>query len=251
MTLVQRTRNLAPASITQIVIAMLIAGIGIALALGSKPWQIGAPNKIWDFVRVYSWWAGLINILPLAVLLLTARKWVRTLRHYSAPRVQRSTPSGFRATVLGAMLVCAVFGAMRLGLSLWDDEEFSVHRAILGTYRTNDDGTVKLKELPWSSTLWYYTKPTNHIFQSILSRLSLSTWRAIARPRGLQLNETAVRFPSYVAGIFSVAAIALLMARVGFPWAGALGAWLLAIHPGTCDLRRKRGATESSFCSSQ
>ena len=231
MTLVQRTRNLAPASITQIFIAMLIAGIGIALLLASKPWQIGAPERISDFVRIYSWWAGLINILPLAVLLLTARKWARPLRQYSAPRVQRSNPSGFRATVLGAMLVCAVFGAMRLGFSLWDDEEYSVRRAILGTFRTHDDGTVKLKELPWSSTLWYYTKPTNHIFQSILSRLSLSTWRAMARPKGLQLNEIAMRIPSYAAGILSVGAIALLMARVGFPWAGALGAWLLAIHP--------------------
>jgi hypothetical protein len=124
-----------------------------------------------------------------------------------------------------------VLAGARLNSSLWDDEEYAVRRAILGTYKVKDDGTVRLKGLPWSHTFWYYTKPTNHIFQSTLARLSLSTWRAVARPKGLQLNEAAVRFPSYVCGILAVGALGLLMARAGFAWEGALGAWLLALHP--------------------
>ena len=72
---------------------------------------------------------------------------------------------------------------------------------------------------------------TNHIFQSILSRSSHSAWRTIARPTGLQLSETAARLPSYLSGILLVGVVALLAARFGLAWEGALAAWLIAIHP--------------------
>ena len=72
---------------------------------------------------------------------------------------------------------------------------------------------------------------TNHIFQSILSRVSHSAWRTIARPTGLQLSEAAARLPSYVSGILLVGVVALLAARFGLAWEGALASWLIAIHP--------------------
>ena len=72
---------------------------------------------------------------------------------------------------------------------------------------------------------------TNHIFQSILSRSIHSAWRTIARPTGLQLSEAAARLPSYVSGILLVGVVALLAARFGLAWEGALAAWLIAIHP--------------------
>ena len=128
------------------------------------------------------------------------------------------------------MAACALLGFPRLSQSLWADEEYCVRRCVLGGYRVQEDGTVELKKLPWKSTLWNYTT-TNHIFQSILARLSHSVWRTIARPTGLQFSEAAVRLPSYLAGILAVGAIGLLAARFGLAWEGALAAWLIAIHP--------------------
>ena len=128
------------------------------------------------------------------------------------------------------MVACALLGFPRLGQSLWEDEVYSVRRCVLGEYRVKGDGTVELKKLPWKNTLWKYTT-TNHIFQSILARLSHSAWRSLARPTGLQLSEAAARLPSYLAGILAVGAIGLLAARFGLAWEGALAAWLIAIHP--------------------
>ncbi len=216
------------------VLRAALGGVFVFLVLflicAKKPWQISSINKIHDYAAFYSWWAAAINLLPLAVLLLTVGSWSKPLA-LSPPPPPPALPKGFWPAVLAAMMVCAVFGGLRLNSSLWDDEEYSVRRAILGTYRTKSDGAAGLKELPWTHTLWFYTKPTNHIFQSILSRLSLSAWRAVARPGGIPLNEAAVRFPAYLAGILSVGAIALLLAKIGFAWEGALAAWLLALHP--------------------
>ena len=53
----------------------------------------------------------------------------------------------------------------------------------------------------------------------------------MARPTGLQLSEAAARLPSYVSGILLVGVVALLAARFGLAWEGALAAWLIAIHP--------------------
>jgi uncharacterized membrane protein len=217
------------AVVLRCVLLTLMAGTAIVLLIAPKPWQDPHLTKFEDYVRVYSWWAGLINLFPLAFLAFTTRWWTCPLPFIpkeSTPRL----PRGFLPCLVGAMVACALLGFPRLGQSLWEDEVYTVRRCILGEYRIRDDGTVELKKLPWKNTLWKYTT-TNHIFQSILARLSHSAWRSLARPKGLQLNEAAARLPSYVAGILAVGAIGLLAARFDLAWEGALAAWLVAIHP--------------------
>jgi uncharacterized membrane protein len=53
----------------------------------------------------------------------------------------------------------------------------------------------------------------------------------VARPKGLQFSEPVIRFPAYLAGIASVATIALLLSELGFPVAGVVAAFLSAFHP--------------------
>ena len=209
----------------------LMVCIAIALLLAPKPWEHPQLGKSEDYVRVYSWWAGLINLVPLACLALTARWWTRPLPAFAAAKSSPKLPKGFFLCVGGAMAACAILGFPRLGQSLWEDEEYSVRRCIVGGHRIQEDGTVVVKKLPWKVTLWNYSSTTNHIFQSVLSRLSHSAWRTIARPTGLQLSEAATRLPSYVSGILLVGVVALLAARFGLAWEGALAAWLIAIHP--------------------
>ena len=40
----------------------------VALLVAPKPWENPTLVDVKDFVRVYSWWAGLINLVPLVLL---------------------------------------------------------------------------------------------------------------------------------------------------------------------------------------
>lgn len=219
----------SPVVVLRGVLGVLIVLASLYLLLGQKPWEIKDLSKIQNFGIRFSWWAAAINLVPLIVLLVTANRWAVPLNLSAVPPLR--IPRGCVYGILGAMLAFAVLGGLRLGSSLWDDEEYAVRRAILGTYKVRDDGTIRFRQIPWSHTFWYYTKPTNHVFQSILARLSLSTWRAVVRPKGLQINERAVRFPSYVGGILAVGTVGLLVGRAGFPREGVVASWLLALHP--------------------
>jgi hypothetical protein len=209
----------------------LMAAILIALLAAPKPWEQPHLGKLEDYVRIYSWWAGLINLVPLAFLAFTTRWWTAPLPEPIPGKPPPRIPKGFFLCIGGAMGVCAILGFPRLGQSLWEDEEYSVRRCIAGGHRIQEDGTVVVKKLPWKVTLWNYSSTTNHVFQSILARLSHSAWRTIARPAGLQLSEAAARLPSYLSGILLVGLVALLAARFDLAWEGALAAWLIAIHP--------------------
>jgi hypothetical protein len=209
----------------------LVGCIVVVLLLAPKPWELAQVESIADYVRVYSWWAGLINLVPLICLASTVRWWARALPSRIPATAPLELPRGFLLCVGGAMATCAILGYPRLGQSLWEDEEYSVRRCIVGGHRVEPDGTVTPKYFPWRNTLWNYSSTTNHILQSALARLSHSAWRTLAQPGGLRLSEAAVRVPSYLAGILVVGLIALLMARFGFAWEGALASWLIAIHP--------------------
>lgn len=203
----------------------------MVLLFAPKPWDLPHVESIADHVRVYSWWAGLINLAALLVLASTTRWWSQALPAPLRGTTLRGLPRGFWLCVGGAMAACAIVGYPRLNQSLWEDEEYSVRRCIVGGHRVEEDGTVTPKYFPWRNTLWNYSSTANHILQSVLARASHSVWRTLAQPDGLRLSEAAIRAPSYLAGILVVGLIALLMARVGLAWEGALAAWLIAIHP--------------------
>ena len=105
-----------------------------------------------------------------------------------------------------------------------------MRRAIHGQWRRNDDGSIKFRPVTWQETFWFFEKP-QHQLHSIVTRIVLDTWRAVAKPRGLQFREDVARIPSYLAGILSVGAIAILLWRMGFPAAGVFAAFLFVVHP--------------------
>jgi Dolichyl-phosphate-mannose-protein mannosyltransferase len=214
---------------------IVVAAIGVlVLLLTRKPWQWDLPEggkvRIVDWVRIYSWWAGATNVLLITALAATAGWWMRPsqggLFHLPRPAL----PKWFLALTIVAMVVCAVFGAQRLRHSFWDDEVYAMRRAIHGQWRRNDDGSVKFRPVSWQETFWFFEKP-QHQLHSIVTRLVLDGWRAIAKPGGLGFREDVARIPSYLAGILSVGAIAFLLWRLGFPAAGVLAAFLFVVHP--------------------
>jgi hypothetical protein len=118
----------------------------------------------------------------------------------------------------------------RLWQSFWHDENYPIRNAIVGTYRLLPDGSLKLKPVSWQATFFFYRKP-NHTLYSGIARVCNEAWRLITRPKGLQFSESIIRFPTYVAGIASIATIALLLNELEFPSAGVVAAFLSALHP--------------------
>ena len=96
----------------------------------------------------------------------------------------------FWPLVIVAMALTAFWGAQRISQSLWDDEDSSLHRAVLGQYRRDKSGELNLRETTWEIALWNYWKPANHQLQTVLSKACLECWQAVARPVGLQFSET-------------------------------------------------------------
>jgi hypothetical protein len=228
--------RLSPAGWTTLLCGLGAAGIGLFLLTAHKPWQVewepGKPLKIHQFVAIYEWWAAAINLALLVLLGLSARCWLRPPGRPATPWLPDDpTPRWFWPLVIAAMALTAFWGVQRIPQSLWDDEDSSLHRAVLGQYRHDANGELKLKETTWKVALWNYWKPANHQFQTILSKASLETWRAVTRPTGLQFSEPVIRFPCLVAGVLSIASLALLLKRLGFARAAVVGAFLLSIHP--------------------
>ena len=149
--------------VARYVLLGLMAGIAIALLLAPKPWEHPHLGKLEDYVRVYSWWAGLINLVPLACLALTTGWWARPMPAHALEKSLPKLPKGFFLCVGGAMAACAILGFPRLGQSLWDDEEYCVRRCTVGGYRVQEDGNVVVKKLPWKVTLWNRSDDQSHI----------------------------------------------------------------------------------------
>ena len=118
----------------------------------------------------------------------------------------------------------------RLWQSFWHDENYPLHHAIVGTYQAQSDGSLRLKPVSWQATFFFYRKP-NHTFYSALARACNDLWRLVTKPTGLQFSEPVIRLPTYLAGIGSIASIALLLNELEFPLAGVLAAFLSALHP--------------------
>jgi hypothetical protein len=227
---------------TLLTLAALLAGLVGLLLLAPKPWSagvspalaLGADLKVADYVVTYGWWAALANALLLAVAISFQHRWLHT---GPAPLVVELAPPGRRpsrswlALVAAAVVAGSLLSWPRLGHSLSTDELMSVRRVVDGYWKARPDGSLRFREASWLDTLFYYRTPNNHVPFSVLSRASLSIWQRTHADSGIRFGESALRFPAWIAGAASIAAAAWLCWRAGFPAAGVLLAWLLAIHP--------------------
>lgn len=227
-------KHVTPSRRAAIILSAFVAIGVLALLIARKPWQWDLPQerkmRIVDCVRIYSWWAGAANILLMVALAATARWWTRLSQGGLFQLPRPPMPGWFLPLTIIAMLLCAGFGAQRLRQSFWDDEVYAMRRAIHGQWKRNDDGSIKFRPVTWQETFWFFEKP-QHQLHSIITRVVLDAWRAAAKPVGLGFREDIARIPSYLAGILSVGAIALLLWRMGFPAAGIFAAFLLVLHP--------------------
>lgn len=223
-------------------LAAVLAALVAYLIFGGKPWEpkVAARmasehgGKLPDIIQTYLWWASAINVVGVAVLLGTLKWWGRPLAEPGA-----SSGGGFfgpkerwfRCAVGIAVGLCAVLAWPRMSHSLWDDEEYTVSRFAFGGWEREKDGTVHFERTTWNQALWYYPKPNNHVLHTVLVRITMEAWCAITGCDPRFVPEAVIRFPAFLAGLAGIAAVAFMVRALGFRAAGALAAFLLAIHP--------------------
>jgi Dolichyl-phosphate-mannose-protein mannosyltransferase len=215
----------------------------IALALvawlalvADKPWKFdltqAASWNLGKIVGFYSFWAGAFNLALLALLIWTAPWWAAGKLRKNSDTMPRPPHSvAFWIGVIGAMVFVGTLASQRLDFGLAHDEDLSARRAIVGEYIVTKDGSVLPPELKWRNTFFDYRKPTNHVLYSVLARSAWTGWRLFAPAEDWLIREWVIRLPAWLAGIFAVLVLSVLVAKIGGELAGVTSAWLLALHP--------------------
>ncbi|HEY5704363.1 MAG TPA: hypothetical protein VIS96_02195 [Terrimicrobiaceae bacterium] len=188
-----------------------------------------------DYVRIYGWIAGAINIVLLGVLAVICPWWTGRLQ-LSTLGSQLSalppTPRWFPPLVAAAMAMTFAYSLPRMNHGFWDDEEFNVRTTLCGKFKANKKtGEMEFKRFDWLETIYGYGTPNNHTLFSIASRACHDAWRSIVRPRGFPVVEWPFRVPALMFGLLAVAAMGWLLKEFGLPGAGVTAAFLLGIHP--------------------
>ena len=219
-----------------------LVGLTVHLIAGDKPWSggiaerlaEGVPLRAIDYARTYRWWISLGSAGLVIGLLATLRRWIGSPRAAECPELAAPDRGGRAVAAVAAlaMLTAALMAAPRLDFSFWEDERRTVRFSVDGGYDRDREGDLVFREVRWRDA-WLYTlsRPNNHVPFSLLARLSLGAWRAVAQPELRFASEPAVRLPAFVFGIAAIGALAWCLWRVGLPWAAGFAAIFLAIHP--------------------
>ncbi|HEU4678244.1 MAG TPA: hypothetical protein VFS35_01910, partial [Terrimicrobiaceae bacterium] len=214
-----------------------LGGVALGLALwlifsADKPWKFdlsrAAKWNLSSIVGFYSFWAGVFNLAVVAILIATARWWADADRLERKIAPERRLSPLFWVAVIGAMAFTGILSAKRLNFGLAHDEDLSARRAIVGEYKLAEDGHVLPPQLKWQNTLFDYRKPTNHVFYSLLARTARATHGLFGGEEAWQIREWVIRLPAWLAGVLGVAALAVLVAKLGCELPGIMSAWLLA-----------------------
>lgn len=221
------------------------------LAQAPKPWQ--DPN--WDkflakeqlnlksCIVIGLWLGAAFNLAALLVLtaaLPLLARWTRLPPHPQAPETliipRGPSPRNILQPLsLAGLAVILIFGLVLRLPSLPDtihrDEQDTLRRNTFGFYEEQKDGTFKFKKRKWRDVLWENNGANNPVFYSICQRLCLeAAWKHGNLPRE-QFSVTAVRLPSLVAGLLSIAAIWFLLMALGIPEGAWVAALVAAMHP--------------------
>jgi hypothetical protein len=224
----------------RIVLGVLAGVIAIILLLTTKPWvavtEIRGKTDTLDYVRIYGWIAGALNVVFLTFLTILCPWWARLpdLTPGSPAVVKRFvTPRWFWPLVVAAMATTFFYSLPRMTHGFWDDEELNVRTTLWGRFKPDKKtGEVNFVRFGWLGTVYGYSKgPNTHTLFSVLSRACEEAWNLVSKPKGFPLVEWPFRVPALVFGVLAVAAVAWLLRDFAMPATGVVAAWLLAVHP--------------------
>jgi hypothetical protein len=180
-----------------------LVGLIIHLIDGDKPWSggiverlaEGLPPREIDYARTYRWWISLGGAAVVIGLLATLRHWIGPPRAAECPDLAAPERGGRAVAGVAAlaMLTAALMAGPRLDFSFWDDERSTVRHSLDGKYTRSGEGDLVFQEVRWRDS-WLYTlnRPNNHVPFTLLARLSLGAWRALAQPELRLASDTRV-----------------------------------------------------------
>ena len=224
----------------RLALGLIAAVIAVWLLIAQKPWVVAAQIRgkmdALDYVQIYGWTAGAINIALLAMLAIICPWWAGNsslpTRNSQIPTLRCQTPRWFWPLVAVSMVLTFLYSLPRMNHGFWDDEELNVRTTLYGKFkRDKKTGEVEFKRFNWLETFYGYSTPNNHTLFSVASRACEEAWNSIAKPRGFPVVEWPFRVPALVFGVLAVAAMAWLLKEFGLPGAGIAASFLLGIHP--------------------
>ncbi len=191
------------------------------------------------YMRVGLWWGSLYHIVIVTLLVITGRWWGVA----KSPATYPTTldPNRRRHTRLFWFLLfalCVAAGIIRwpkMSLSYWGDEGWAVAPYVYGKHVPVDpsdpQGPLVHKPVAWENTAFDDRTCGNHYLFSLCQRATLSAWRSWHKLPAEAFDETISRLPPFIAGIGSLALLALMLRAQGRPGAGLTAALMLALHP--------------------
>ncbi len=219
-----------------ILIAIFLGCVAYLVGGGETPFSLQPDEADWkdDTVRGLYYGIATTGVLALAAA-LTVSLWAHRVDFVRGRRWPMTHTN--RAVFCGGVAAAVVLGgALRWNLahgSLWWDELWNIRQAVVGNWKVGDepDAAPKFSRATWARAAWYYQKPTNHVPAALAAKVSYEAWAAATDAPDGAVFEFALRLPNFLASLASIIAIAVLVARWGFPTAGIIAAFLLALHP--------------------
>ena len=227
---------------------LVLTCIGYFLIKADAPWEGDAAERlaaneklrIADYVQIWSWYAALTNLIIWAVLLLTNRWWWRWSVLEGKPELsqtERPKP-GRRITLLSVLgLLVAIVLAISLRVPnsnhyLLLDEQDNMRRSIFGYSEVHKGtGEPRFYKASWTYAFFENRLANNPVLFSVAAKACNTIWQSASGEGELRFHRRAIRIPSLVCGILSIAVFWLFMFMIGMPISGALAALFLAVHP--------------------
>ncbi len=147
--------NHKPITVKRLLAAALLVLVLMLLVL-EKPWQVDVAAKLSagekvalsDYVVDGIWWALLVNFALMVMLCLTSGWWLRLVPRPATTELLWRPRSKCRLFIILLIMISGfalVERAPRLTHSLWNDEEHSLRRYVLGYEKVRDDGSLQFK----------------------------------------------------------------------------------------------------------
>jgi hypothetical protein len=251
-----RIRHGQNGALLLLAMALLMLGAVVFSISAEKPWGKTVMKRVAkhqplqpkEHAIIGLWWGAVSSAGILAVLLASARMWMPKGRfQVQGSRFQeeesetkpalKPEPLNLKPScILWLGLIAAVaWGAWerypRLNHSLWNDEEYAMRKFAHGGWVSKNDSALIFEPVTWTDTLFENRNGNNHILNSLVTRISLETWREMKGATRDAFSETALRMPAFITGLLTIAMVFLLGRAMGSPWTGLGAALLLAAHP--------------------
>ena len=211
-----------------------------ATAVGAKAWADGlAAHDPATLAGECARWAACGAFILLACAgLWSFAAWAGWVRGWAGPaRLAGLVPDAgprprwFWPALAVVLAVALVLRVPRMTLSFYNDEAHNYVRLIGGEWKNFGEPNAKFRVPPWTDTAFRNSSGNNGFFFSLMALTCLEGWRR-ATGAGIDVaREWPVRLPALVAGVATVAVLALALRRCGRPGAGLAAALLLALHP--------------------